>query len=139
VKKQGENDENLFLSILPIFSTFFTPMITYADVETAYTVVRPVVHKTPLLHSELVDGRIGNEVFFKAENLQRIGAFKIRGAYNKIASLTAEERARGGQSCARGCTGSVAAGHKGGRRHAEEFTEEQSGGHAGTRRRSGVL
>jgi threonine dehydratase len=70
-------------------------MITYADVETAYTVVRPVVHKTPVLHSELLDGRIGNEVFFKAENLQRIGAFKIRGAYNKIASLTAEERARG--------------------------------------------
>jgi threonine dehydratase len=95
MKMQGENDENLSLSILPIFSTFFTPMITYADVETAYTVVRPVVHKTPLLHSELLDGRIGNEVFFKAENLQRIGAFKIRGAYNKIASLTAEERARG--------------------------------------------
>jgi threonine dehydratase len=70
-------------------------MITYADIEAAYTIVRPVVHKTPLLRSELLDGKIGNEVFFKAENLQRIGAFKIRGAYNKIASLTAEERARG--------------------------------------------
>lgn len=70
-------------------------MITYRDIESAYTVVRPVVYKTPLLHSDELDAKTGNEVFFKAENLQRIGAFKIRGAYNKIASLTAEERARG--------------------------------------------
>lgn len=70
-------------------------MITYHDIESAYTVVRPVVYKTPLLRSDEIDAKTGNEVFFKAENLQRIGAFKIRGAYNKIASLTAEERARG--------------------------------------------
>src|SRR3989337_332004 len=86
---------NFSLSILAIFSTFFTPMITYHDIEAAYNVVRPVVYKTPLLHSHALDERTGNEAFFKAENLQRIGAFKIRGAYNKIASLTAEERARG--------------------------------------------
>lgn len=70
-------------------------MISYHDIEAAYNVVRTVVHKTPLLHSELLDAKTGNEVFFKAENLQRIGAFKIRGAYNKIASLTPEERKRG--------------------------------------------
>jgi threonine ammonia-lyase medium form len=70
-------------------------MISFSDIESAYTVVRPVVHKTPLLSSEVLNRRIGNEVWFKAENLQRIGAFKIRGAYNKIASLSAEERARG--------------------------------------------
>ncbi len=70
-------------------------MITYHDIEAAYNVVRPVVYKTPLIHSHDLDERTKNEVFFKAENLQRIGAFKIRGAYNKIASLTAEERARG--------------------------------------------
>ncbi len=70
-------------------------MISFSDIESAYTVVRPVVHKTPLLISEMLNRRIGNEVWFKAENLQRIGAFKIRGAYNKIASLSAEERARG--------------------------------------------
>jgi threonine dehydratase len=45
--------------------------------------------------SRTLNARIGNKVLFKAENLQRIGAFKIRGAYNKIASLTAEERKRG--------------------------------------------
>lgn len=70
-------------------------MISFSDIENAYNVVRPVVYKTPLLRSEALNLRVGNEVWFKAENLQRIGAFKIRGAYNKIASLSAEERARG--------------------------------------------
>jgi threonine ammonia-lyase medium form len=70
-------------------------MISFSDVENAYTVVRPVVHKTPLLSSQTLNLRVGNDVCFKAENLQRIGAFKIRGAYNKIVSLSVEERARG--------------------------------------------
>jgi threo-3-hydroxy-L-aspartate ammonia-lyase len=70
-------------------------MITYHDIEMAYRIVQPVVHKTPLLMSRTLNARTGNKVLFKAENLQRIGAFKIRGAYNKIASLTAEERKRG--------------------------------------------
>ncbi len=70
-------------------------MITYQDIEAAYRVVQPVVHKTPLLTSETFNKRSGNTVFLKAENFQRIGAFKIRGAYNKISSLTAEERKRG--------------------------------------------
>jgi threo-3-hydroxy-L-aspartate ammonia-lyase len=70
-------------------------MITFSDIEKAYDVVKPIVQKTPLLGSDALNERVANEVLFKAENLQRIGAFKIRGAYNKIASLTAEERARG--------------------------------------------
>jgi threonine dehydratase len=70
-------------------------MISFSDIEDAYKVVRPVVHKTPLLSSQTLNLRVGNDVCFKAENLQRIGAFKIRGAYNKIASLSDEERARG--------------------------------------------
>lgn len=70
-------------------------MITFADIEYAYQVVKPVVHKTPLLSSRTVNQITGNEVRFKAENLQRIGAFKIRGAYNKIASLSDDERKRG--------------------------------------------
>ena len=70
-------------------------MITYHDIESAYRIVEPVVHKTPLLMSRTLNARIGNTVLFKAENLQRIGAFKIRGAYNKIASLSADERKRG--------------------------------------------
>jgi threonine dehydratase len=70
-------------------------MVTYQDIAMAYRIVRPVVHKTPLLMSRILNARIGNRALFKAENLQRIGAFKIRGAYNKIASLSADERKRG--------------------------------------------
>ncbi|MFH0991155.1 MAG: threonine/serine dehydratase [bacterium] len=70
-------------------------MITYADIEAAYRLVRPIVHKTPILTSRIFNRHCGNEVFLKAENLQRIGAFKIRGAYNKLATLTPEERSRG--------------------------------------------
>lgn len=70
-------------------------MITYSDIEAAYRVVTPVVHKTPLLTSGTFDKHCGNRVFLKAENLQRIGAFKIRGAYNKIHSLSSDERKRG--------------------------------------------
>lgn len=70
-------------------------MITFSDVESAYKVLKPVVHKTPLLSSTTFNHLTNNEVYFKAENFQRIGAFKFRGAYNKIASLTEEERKRG--------------------------------------------
>jgi threo-3-hydroxy-L-aspartate ammonia-lyase len=70
-------------------------MITFADIEQAYKTVRPVVHKTPLLSSRTLNGSSGNEIYFKAENFQRIGAFKFRGAYNKISSLTDEQRKHG--------------------------------------------
>jgi len=70
-------------------------MITFPDIQSAYSILQPVVHKTPLLTSETLNERSGNTVSLKAENLQRIGAFKIRGAYYKIATLTPEERARG--------------------------------------------
>ena len=70
-------------------------MIKFFDIESAYTILKPVVHKTPLLSSRTFNQMTGNEVYFKAENFQRIGAFKFRGAYNKISSLTNEERIRG--------------------------------------------
>jgi len=70
-------------------------MISITDIELAYTIVKPVVHKTPLLTSRGMNDRCGNEVFLKAENFQRVGAFKIRGAYNKIASLTQDEKRHG--------------------------------------------
>jgi len=70
-------------------------MISIADIKLAYRLIKSVVHKTPLLTSRFINDRCGNEIFLKAENLQRIGAFKIRGAYNKIASLTQDERQRG--------------------------------------------
>jgi threonine dehydratase len=70
-------------------------MVTFSDIERAAEVLRPVAHRTPLLSSRTFNALTGNEVYFKAENFQRIGAFKFRGAYNKIHSLTAEERSRG--------------------------------------------
>lgn len=54
-----------------------------------------VITKTKLIHSNIFSNETGNEVYIKPENLQRTGAFKIRGAYNKIAKLTEEEKKRG--------------------------------------------
>ncbi len=70
-------------------------MVTFADIERAVQVLRPVAHRTPLLTSSSFNERTGNTVWFKAENFQRIGAFKFRGAYNTIASLTDTQRLRG--------------------------------------------
>jgi threonine dehydratase len=70
-------------------------MVAIQDIEAAYARLKCVVHKTPLLSSRTFDLRTGNDVLFKAENFQRVGAFKIRGAYNKIFLLSKAERKRG--------------------------------------------
>jgi threonine ammonia-lyase medium form len=70
-------------------------MVSFVDIESAYSVLKNVVHKTPLLSSKTFDGMVGVQAYFKAENLQRVGAFKIRGAYNKIFSLNQKERNAG--------------------------------------------
>ncbi|MCA1615089.1 MAG: pyridoxal-phosphate dependent enzyme [Acidobacteria bacterium] len=57
--------------------------------------IRPFVHRTPVVTSRTFDEAAGRRVFFKCENLQRAGAFKMRGATNKIRALSPEERARG--------------------------------------------
>ena len=54
-----------------------------------------VIRRTELIHSTVFSKETGNEVFIKPENLQRTGSFKIRGAYNKIAKLTKEEKEKG--------------------------------------------
>src|SRR6266581_2834538 len=53
------------------------------------------IHRTPVMTSRAFDKVAGHKVFFKCENLQRAGAFKIRGATNKILSLTDAEKRRG--------------------------------------------
>lgn len=67
----------------------------YQDVQEAAERLRNVVHRTPVLTSQTLNGRLDAEVFFKCENLQKVGAFKFRGAYNAIAKLSDEERAAG--------------------------------------------
>jgi len=69
--------------------------VTLADVERARTVVTPLVHRTPLLSSRQLGERIGAAAYLKAENLQRTGSFKPRGATYAIATLPPEKRERG--------------------------------------------
>jgi len=68
---------------------------TFEDVALAAQRLRGVAHRTPAIHSATLDERTGATVFAKAENLQRMGAFKFRGAYNRLVQLDAAERARG--------------------------------------------
>jgi threonine dehydratase len=70
-------------------------MLTIEMINEAAARIRGSVHRTPVVTSRSFNEVTGKEVFFKCENLQRAGAFKIRGATNKIRSLTDEERKRG--------------------------------------------
>jgi threonine dehydratase len=65
------------------------------EIEQARARIDGVARVTPVYRSETFSRLAGREVFLKAENLQRTGAFKIRGAFNKLSTLSAEERARG--------------------------------------------
>jgi threonine dehydratase len=69
--------------------------VTYADVEAAAQRLEGVAHRTPVATSRQFDALAGCHAYFKCENLQRMGAFKFRGAYNALASLGPEERERG--------------------------------------------
>ena len=68
---------------------------TLADIEEARRRLAGVARETPVYPSETFSRRAGREVLLKAENLQRTGAFKVRGATNRIATLSEEERAPG--------------------------------------------
>ncbi len=68
---------------------------TRDDVEAAAARVRGLVARTPAIHCEALDAMAGAEIWLKTENLQRIGAFKARGAFNNLALLSPAERARG--------------------------------------------
>ncbi len=68
---------------------------TLGDIKQTVNRVKPYIHKTPVLESTTLNERSGAKVFFKCENFQRMGAFKMRGATNAILQLTEENRARG--------------------------------------------
>jgi threo-3-hydroxy-L-aspartate ammonia-lyase len=69
--------------------------IEFADVEAAARRLDGVAHRTPVFHSRTLDALVGARVYAKAECMQRGGAFKFRGAYNRIAALPEDIRARG--------------------------------------------
>jgi threo-3-hydroxy-L-aspartate ammonia-lyase len=70
-------------------------MLTFADIEAAAARLKDVAHRTPVVTSRTLDALVGARVYLKAENLQRMGAFKFRGGYNAVNVLTEAERARG--------------------------------------------
>ncbi|HET8744741.1 MAG TPA: threo-3-hydroxy-L-aspartate ammonia-lyase [Ramlibacter sp.] len=72
-----------------------TPLPTYEDVLAAAARLEGHAHRTPVLTSRTVDEEFGAQVFFKCENLQRMGAFKFRGAFNALSRFTPEQRKAG--------------------------------------------
>lgn len=70
-------------------------MLTLQKFEEAYEVVQKVVHPTNLIESEFFSQSCGNKVYLKPENMQITGAYKIRGAYYKISTLSEEDRKKG--------------------------------------------
>ena len=70
-------------------------MITKETIEQAHERIKPYVHHTPVMSSATINEIADCEIFFKCENLQKIGAFKARGAMNAALQLTPEQRAKG--------------------------------------------
>src|ERR1043165_603767 len=68
---------------------------TLADIQLAEERMKPYIHHTPVLTNESLNQKVGAQVFLKCENLQKVGAFKFRGACNSVFSLSDEEAARG--------------------------------------------
>ncbi len=69
--------------------------ITYTDIEAAAERLEGVVHRTPVLTSTTANALTGAELFFKCENFQRMGAFKMRGGYNALAQFSPEQKKAG--------------------------------------------
>ena len=70
-------------------------MVRLQDIRDAARQIAGVAHRTPVIRSRTLDELTGAQVFLKAENMQRVGAFKFRGAYNAVSRLSAEQLRRG--------------------------------------------
>lgn len=70
-------------------------MISKKDLSAVHENIAPYIHKTPVVTSKLLDQMSGAELFFKCENFQRMGAFKMRGAANAILNLSKEKQKKG--------------------------------------------
>jgi threonine dehydratase len=68
---------------------------TYEDVKAAHERIAPYIHRTPILTSSYLNGLTGAELFFKCENFQKAGAFKVRGATNAVFGLSEEQAPKG--------------------------------------------
>lgn len=83
--------------------------ISIADVKRARKVIKPFLTPTPFVSNPVLNERVGAEVFVKLENIQDIGAFKIRGAINLLATMDEKERAKGIVTATRGNYGAALA------------------------------
>jgi threonine dehydratase len=72
-----------------------TQPVTFEDVQKAAERLKGIAHRTPVMTSRTLDALCGNQVLLKCENFQRMGAFKIRGAYNAMSQLSEAEKRRG--------------------------------------------
>ncbi len=70
-------------------------MPNFADIQSAAERIKPLIHRTPVLTCESINRISRAQIFFKCENFQKAGAFKMRGAANAVLSLSEEERGRG--------------------------------------------
>ncbi len=72
-----------------------SPLFEAQALQTAHQQIQPYIHHTPVFESRLINELTGAKLFFKAENLQKVGAFKYRGACHALLCLSAAERQRG--------------------------------------------
>src|SRR5687767_13868242 len=72
-----------------------TLALSFEDIRAAAGRLNGVAHRTPVLTSRTADERTGARLYFKCENLQRMGAFKFRGAYNALSRFTPAQREKG--------------------------------------------
>ncbi len=70
-------------------------MVTLKDIEAAHERIRPHIHRTPVFTNNSLNELSGAELYFKCDNFQKAGSFKIRGATNTVEQLTLEELNRG--------------------------------------------
>jgi threonine dehydratase len=72
-----------------------TAIPTRADIEATHEAIQPLIHRTPVLTCSAIDERAGASLFFKCENFQKVGAFKMRGASNAAVRLSEADRRKG--------------------------------------------
>ena len=71
------------------------PLVSLSEVQRARELIAGRAYRTPMVHSKNLSAMVGLEVFLKLEPMQKTGSFKVRGAINRVAALSADERARG--------------------------------------------
>ena len=120
-------------------------MLTLEKFEEASEIVKNVTLETKLIYSEYLSSQTGNKVYLKPENMQFTGAYKVRGAYYKISTLTEEERKKGlitasaGNHAQGGCLCGFPLWRQGSDRYADLHTFDEGESHQELRSRGGAL